>query len=99
MMTREPRKRRPLVPFLGVIVLFLAVAVSFVLRQAEVSAVKKRLAALEAEIARYQAHNVTLEQQVELLKSDEYIERIARDKLGLVRNGEVQYMFVNDRSQ
>jgi cell division protein FtsB len=94
-MTREPKKRRPIVPLIGVVVLFLAVTVSFILRQVEVNVANKKLAALEAEIARYQAHNITLEQQIELLRNDEYIERIARDKLGLVKNGEVQYMFVN----
>ena len=98
-MTREPRKRRPIVPLLGVAVLFLAVTVSFVLRQAEVNAANKKRAALQAEIARYQAHNVTLEQQIELLQSDLYVERIARDKLGLVKSGEVQYMFVDSSSQ
>ncbi|HHW25976.1 MAG TPA: septum formation initiator family protein [Firmicutes bacterium] len=99
MNVREPKKRRPVVPVLGVVVLFLAVAVSFVLRQAEVNAASRKLAALKAEIERYQALNVALEQQIELLKTDEHIERIARDKLGLVKAGEVQYMFVNDKNR
>ena len=39
-------------------------------------------------------HNERLSQQVELLKTDEGIEEVAREKLGLVRPGELAYAVV-----
>lgn len=94
MKSKETRPRRRLLPLIVGAVLFLAVAVSFGIRQSEVLAAKKRLASLEQEIQHYRAINETLLDQVEMLKSGEYIEKTAREKLGLVKPGEVQYMLV-----
>jgi cell division protein DivIC len=76
------------------VMLFLAVAISFCIRQAEVMAAERRLAELEKEIQYYEAMNEALLEQAETLRSDEYIEKTAREKLGLVKPGEVQYMLV-----
>jgi len=86
-------KRRSFTSIVGV-VLLLAIAVSFAIRQSDVIIAKRRLVRLEQEIRHYQAMNETLSEQLKQLQSDEYIERIAREKLGLVNPGEVQYMLV-----
>jgi cell division protein FtsB len=52
------------------------------------------LAEIEREIEYYRAMNEALMEQVETLKSPEQIEKVAREKLGLVMPGEVQYMLV-----
>lgn len=85
-------RKRPILPWVFVGVLFLAAATAFILRQAEVMAVEKRLADAEQQIQYLTSMNESLEQQIEVLKSDEYIEKTAREKLGLVMPGEVQYM-------
>lgn len=97
MIAKENKKRRLTVPALAGLFLFLAVALSFAIRQAEVRSIDAKLAALEEEILRYQNSNETLQRRAELLLSDEYIERIAREKLGLVKPGEVQYMLINQK--
>ncbi len=88
-----PRKRRTL-PLAATVLLFLSIAVSLIIRQVGVTASQRNLAELESEIERYRSMNAALESQIELLKTDEYIEKIARNKLGLVMPGEVRYMMV-----
>ena len=93
----EGRKRRSAFSLVAVALLFFAVGAAFVLRQAEVIAADRRLRAIQQEIQYYVSLNESLEKQIEILKSDAYIEKIARDKLGLVMPGEVQYMLVVSR--
>jgi cell division protein FtsL len=88
-----PKKRRGL-PLSATVLLFLSIAISLIIRQVGVSSSERALAELQSEIERYKAMNATLESQIDLLKSDEYIEQIARNKLGLVMPGEVRYMMV-----
>lgn len=80
-------------------VLFLAVAASFCMRQSEVMAAKRRLANLEKEIQHYQSMNEVLLKQAETLRSNGYIEKTAREKLGLVKPGEFQYMLVTQTTK
>jgi cell division protein FtsB len=50
--------------------------------------------ALNEEIARLTQDNVRLEKEVYALRSDPvYLERLARDKLGLARHGEIVYYY------
>ncbi|QUL97796.1 MAG: septum formation initiator family protein [Candidatus Fermentithermobacillus carboniphilus] len=84
---RWPRMKLGLIWFVG-----LALFISLAVRQTEVLSAKKRLKALQEEIRYYSAQNSALEKQIEILKSDEHIEKVAREKLGLVRPGEVQYV-------
>jgi cell division protein FtsL len=76
------------------ITLFLAVSTSFFIRQMQVMSVCKNLESLQKEIDYYLSANAALEQQIEALKSDEYIEQLSREKLGLVKPGEIQYMIL-----
>ncbi|HHY76053.1 MAG TPA: hypothetical protein GX500_04640 [Firmicutes bacterium] len=94
MTERVTRPRRRLLPGMAVTVLLVAVIITFCVRQAEVIAARKRLAEIEKEIEYYRAMNEALREQAEKLKSPEYIEKVAREKLGLVMPGEVQYMLV-----
>jgi len=95
----ERRKRKPAFSLVAAAVLFMAVGTAFVLRQAEVMATERRLQAIQQEIQYYVSLNESLEKQIEVLKSDAYIEKTARDKLGLVMPGEVQYMLVVSRGK
>lgn len=95
-MMGDKRRRRGSRKWIWGVILGIAVLSTFAIRQSEVIAAKKRLAALESEIEYYRNMNETLERQAELLSSDEYIEKTAREKLGLVKPGEIQYMLVND---
>jgi cell division protein FtsB len=55
---------------------------------------KAQYNALNEEIANLKRDNVKLSKDVYLLKSDyAYLERVARDKLGLARPGEIVYYY------
>jgi len=90
----EGKKKGLSAPWLFAGVLFVAVAIAFVFRQAEVMADRSTLAEMRSQIDYYKSLNNALAEQVEALQSDEYIEKAAREKLGLVRPGEVQYMVI-----
>lgn len=91
---REAKKKGLSLPWLFAGVIFAAVAIAFVFRQAEVMTVRNTLAEMRSQIDYYRSLNNSLTEQVEALQSDEYIEKAAREKLGLVRPGEVQYMVI-----
>jgi cell division protein FtsB len=92
-------KRKPSSPWVVAAVLFIAVGAAFILRQAEVVAVQRRLGAMQEEIQYYGSLNDSLAKQIEVLKSDDYVEKTAREKLGLVMPGEIQYMLVASKSK
>ncbi len=55
---------------------------------------KAQYQALTQEIAELKQDNVRLMREVRALKADPaYIEKLARDKLGLARNGEIVYYY------
>jgi cell division protein FtsB len=63
---------------------------------------KSQYQALTQEIAELKQANILLMREVRALKTDPvYIEKLARDKLGLARNGEVVYYYddTNSKSQ
>jgi cell division protein FtsB len=95
----ERERRKPMLPWVVAAILFLAVGAAFVLRQAEVIAVQKRLRSMQQEIQYYTSMNEALAKQMEVLKSNGYIEKTAREKLGLVMPGEIQYMLVAAKSK
>ena len=59
----------------------------------ELQHARKRTATLRAEIQRLEAENARLRAEIESVKKSTYaVERIAREDLGMSRNGEVVYM-------
>jgi len=56
-----------------------------------------REAALRAELAKERETLQRLEREKELYMSDAYVEKIAREKLGLVRHDEI--VFINDSAR
>ena len=56
------------------------------------SQIKKETAALELELSYWQDKLADIEEQIRLATEDETIERIAREKLGLVMPGETVYL-------
>ena len=61
------------------------------IRQTEVIRIKRRIEEVNTEIDYLRiSHNALA--TIEIMKTPEYIEEIAREKLGLVMPGEVQYI-------
>lgn len=82
-----PLPRRVVIPILAALaVIGLAVGGSGMLR---VMAMQRDIAVLESDLVRLRAQTHTLMQKIEKLRNDpHYIEKLAREDLGYVREGE-----------
>lgn len=91
----KPRSQRfGLGRFVG-LALLLMLGITFFVRQSQVRQMEKYIEALEQEIQYYTQANDNLRDQINMLRSDQYIEKVAREKLGLVKPGEVQYILTD----
>jgi cell division protein FtsB len=52
----------------------------------------QQIEALEAEKAQALSENAALERKIAFTKTDEYVERVARDQLGLLKKNEVRFV-------
>lgn len=91
------RRRRTILRAVAVVVLLGALTYLFVfsrhgyLRRCELARENERL---QHELDAMRAENVRLRQELERLDDPEAVEKLAREKLGLVREGETVYRFV-----
>ncbi|MBO8127099.1 MAG: septum formation initiator family protein [Firmicutes bacterium] len=69
----------------GLLFGYLSGLVKIVQLRASISGAQKEIAAIKVEIAK-------LEEEKALVESPEYVEKVAREKLGLVKPGEVKYV-------
>lgn len=85
-----PKKRRLTPRFWFVISgLFIAyMAVSYVTGFVQIARIKGEIRQVQAEIDAVEQHNEALREELMYLQSDEYIEKVAREQLGLVKPGE-----------
>jgi cell division protein DivIC len=83
------RRRRPLTGRLLFLSCIGAVLFSYGMAYRGVYRLRVQLAAVDREIVVWKQKNHDLERKVQYLKSDEYVESIARRELGLVKKGEV----------
>ncbi len=95
--TRSRKRRFGLGGFIG-LALALMLGITFFVRQSQVRQLEKYIEALEQEIQYYTRANDNLRDQINMLRSDQYIEKVAREKLGLVKPGEVQYILTDPRA-
>ena len=76
-----------------------ALAVLFLPQILQIQQLRERRRELQKEITRLEQENSQLQQESKLLKDDSlYIERVARKKMGVAREGEVIYRFDDDNS-
>ncbi len=74
------------------VVAFLLYGVSvFAGQEVRVHRLKVQEAGVQAQIRQLQQANQALREQIKQANSDEYIEKIAREQLGLVKEGEIPY--------
>lgn len=59
---------------------------------ARITAVRRQIEDVRHQLAALEARNRQLRATVAWLSSDEYVERVAREKLGLVRPGETRFV-------
>jgi cell division protein FtsL len=95
---RSSRKARLKIPLIAagilLVLYFLVTRVMGEMGVVKYLRMKAQRTALTEEIAKLSQDNARLRREVTSLKSDSaYIERIARDKLGLARPGEIVYYY------
>ena len=73
----------------GIWFLIVLLALSTIRSISSAARVKAQIAAEEAKVAKMQKENAELQERVILTQGQDYIEREIRNKLGLVKNGEV----------
>ncbi|HLT57785.1 MAG: septum formation initiator family protein [Limnochordales bacterium] len=81
---------------LGVLFLSAYLLYGYVDGFVRMGAMRAELERVRAEIARYEALNAQLRAELEHYNSDAYIERVAREELGLVKPGETPVMLIEE---
>ncbi|SMB86405.1 Septum formation initiator [Desulfonispora thiosulfatigenes DSM 11270] len=88
---KETKRFQGLVKIVFIIFL-LYLIISFILGIFKAYSLKKDIASLRNEVESLQKVNYQLQKEVEYIKSPEAIEKLAREKLGLVKPGEIVVM-------
>lgn len=89
-------KKSSLATKLLVLVLVIYATVTLVSLQGQVTAKQAEAKALAAEISSARQENLRLEQSIDDLDTDEGVETVARQKLGLVSRGEIVFYDVGN---
>jgi cell division protein DivIC len=87
------RVRQVLVGFFIFVVAFL-----YLRSYLELVRMKYQISVVEREIVVWEERCNELREQIEYLSSDEYVEKMAREKLGLVKPGEIQFIVTDPAS-
>lgn len=61
-------------------------------QQLELRAIRSEKEAAQAKLLQLQQHNADLKEETELLQQPKYVEKLAREQLGLTKPGEVLFM-------
>lgn len=93
----KARKDKKPVKIKSVIVVLLSVYLAYTLATQYIVIRKSRAqeAAIRAQIEEIKKENERLKEELERIRSDEYIEKVARERLGLIKSGEIMFVDVN----
>ena len=83
----------------GLICLFVYLAIMLGIQEIRLQRVRIQVDGLRRQIVTVTEQNKALQQQVDLLEDPDYVERLAREELGLVRPGEIQYVEIEPDGQ
>ncbi len=86
---------RPRMKFIMMLFIFIYLAGIFIKQEFILRKQNRETCQLEAQIEQIREENNDLERQIQYTQSDSYIERMAREKLGWVREGEK--VFIEDK--
>lgn len=80
--------------YLLVIFLLSYVAVTFSAQFSKLAAMQRSVTSMQREVQELREKNAALREEIRLLQNDTYIEKTAREKLGLVKPGETRVVAV-----
>lgn len=81
---------RSKIPVIVIVLLMLYISFSLGSRLDQLYNMQKNIEAMRAEIEDLRERNAALHEELERLQSNDYIEQVAREKLGLVKPGEAR---------
>lgn len=79
------------------LVVFVIVAITFIRQQGEINDYNDKIEEINSQITYEEKHSKELEEKSELYSSDDYIEKVARDELGLVKADEKVFVDANSK--
>jgi len=79
------------------LVVFVIVAITFIRQQGEINDYNNKIEDINSQIAYEEKHSKELEEKSDLYSSDDYIEKVARDELGLVKADEKVFVDANSK--
>jgi cell division protein FtsB len=93
----KPKKDKKPVRIKSIVFILLAVYLAYTLTAQHMVIRKSRAqeAAIRAQIEEIKKENERLKEELERMQSDEYIEKVARERLGLIKSGEIMFVDVN----
>jgi len=81
--------------FIAVVLFFVYFTVTFVEQQKIINLKSKQIETINQKIAEEQRINEELNKSKEIIGSDEYVEKVARERLGMVKSGEKLFVDTN----
>ncbi|OCL25733.1 hypothetical protein U472_15530 [Orenia metallireducens] len=96
--SKSPSKTIKLRRLVLIVVLFcfFAILYNFYQGNQEKKIMEAKVLALKDEISQLKTSKEELENQIKHINSKDFIEKIAREELGLVRKGEILYIIVDE---
>ena len=79
------------------VVVFVIVAITFIRQQGEINDYNDKIDEINSQIAYEEDQKKTLQEKEELYSSDDYIEKVAREELGLVKADEKVFIDANSK--
>jgi cell division protein FtsB len=102
---RQTVRRRSLnlskskVPTLIAVLLLAYLAVSVGAEFSKISSMQRDVLSIQQEVKDLQQRNTALRQELQVVQSDAYVEKTAREKLGLIKQGETRVLTVTPGTQ
>lgn len=90
---------RSRLPLMVAVLLMGYLAVSFSSQFGKLSSMQREISSIEQQVQELKEKNASLRQELQLVQSDAFIEKTAREKLGLVKPGETRVVPVPEGTQ
>ena len=85
-------RMKPRLKVFILLMIVLAVVSTLITQELELNRLNKDKAEIISKINDLKADNEYIQQQIDAADTDEFVENVAREKLGMVKQGEIKYM-------
>lgn len=85
-------RMKPRLKVFILLMIVLAVVSTLITQELELNRLNKDKAEIISKIDELKDDNEYIQQQIDAADTDEFVENVAREKLGMVKQGEIKYM-------